>query len=85
MFYRYGSTQIRNVATIGGNLGSASPIGDTLPILLVLNAKLVLQGKKQRIINTNNYFKSYRQTSLQSNEFIKEIHSGFVSKCRDST
>ena len=80
MFYRYGSTQIRNVATIGGNLGSASPIGDTLPILLVLNAKLVLQGKKQRIINTNNYFKSYRKTSLQSNEFIKEIQIPILKK-----
>ena len=56
MFYRNGSTQIRNVATIGGNLGSASPIGDTLPILLVLNAKLVLQGKKQRIIKSKRLF-----------------------------
>ena len=37
---RYGSTQIRNTATIGGNIATASPIGDTLPILLSLNAKI---------------------------------------------
>ena len=73
MFYRYGSTQIRNVATIGGNLGSASPIGHSLPALLALNTKLVLQSKKQRIIDIKGYFKSYRKTALKKKEFIKEI------------
>ena len=73
MFYRYGSTQIRNVASIGGNLGSASPIGDSLPALLALNAKLILQSKKQRVLGINNFFKSYRKTDLKNKEFIKEI------------
>ncbi|MDC0192494.1 xanthine dehydrogenase small subunit [Alphaproteobacteria bacterium] len=73
MFYRYGSTQIRNVASIGGNLGSASPIGDSLPALLALNAKLILQSKKQRVLSINNFFKSYRKTDLKNKEFIKEI------------
>ena len=76
MFYRYGSTQIRNVATIGGNLGSASPIGDTLPILLVLNAKLVLQGKNKELL-TQIIILRVRKTNLQSNEFIKKYKYPF--------
>ena len=85
MFYRYGSTQIRNVASIGGNLGSASPIGDSLPVLLALNANLILQGKKERKIKILNFFKSYRKTDLKNNEFIKEIkipiHKKHILKC----
>ena len=73
MFDRYGSTQIRNVASIGGNLGSASPIGDSLPALLALNTKLILQSKNQRLLDIKNFFKTYRKTALKNNEFIKEI------------
>ena len=73
MFDRYGSTQIRNVASIGGNLGSASPIGDSLPALLALNAKLILQSKNQRLLDIKKFFKAYRKTALKNNEFIKEI------------
>ena len=73
MFDRYGSTQIRNVASIGGNLGSASPIGDSLPALLALNAKLILQSKNQRLLNIKDFFKAYRKTALKNKEFIKEI------------
>ena len=85
IFYRYGSTQIRNVASIGGNLGSASPIGDSLPALLALNAKLILQSKKQRILDINNFFKDYRKTDLKNKEFIKEIRipifKNYIFKC----
>ena len=73
MFDRYGSTQIRNVASIGGNLGSASPIGDSLPALLALNAKLILQSKNQRLLDIKKFFKAYRKTALKNKEFIKEI------------
>src|SRR3989442_8031039 len=41
-----GSPQIRNVATIGGNLGTCSPAGDTLPVLAALEATVVLRSKK---------------------------------------
>ena len=73
MFDRYGSTQIRNVASIGGNLGSASPIGDSLPALLALNTKLILQSKNQRLLDIKKFFIAYRKTALKNNEFIKEI------------
>ena len=73
MFERYGSEQIRNVASLGGNLGSASPIGDSLPVLIALDSQIVVQGKKQRTLSLDDYFISYKRTKLKKNEFIKEI------------
>jgi len=71
---RYGSVQIRNVATIGGNIATASPIGDTLPILLSLNAKLVIENTKiKKILSINDFFISYRKTKLKKGEFIHSI------------
>ena len=80
MFERYGSEQIRNVASLGGNIGSASPIGDSLPVLISLDATLVLDGLKSRKIEMSNYFVGYRQTKLRKNEFIKEIIIPLKSK-----
>ena len=71
---RYGSVQIRNVGTIGGNIATASPIGDTLPLLLSLNAKIIIQTKKSnKQILLNNFFIKYRKTKLKKGEFIKSI------------
>ena len=71
---RYGSLQIRNVGTIAGNIATASPIGDTLPMLLTLDAKIVIQGKKQRKnYLLSDFFISYRKTKLKKGEFIYSI------------
>ncbi len=71
---RYGSVQIRNVGTIGGNIATASPIGDTLPILLSLNAQLIVgTTKKNKKILINEFFISYRKTKLKKGEFIHSI------------
>ena len=71
---RYGSVQIRNVATIAGNIATASPIGDTLPLLLSLDAKVVLQKiSKKTILPLNNFFVSYRKTKLKKGQFIHSI------------
>ena len=71
---RYGSVQIRNVGTIGGNIATASPIGDTLPILLSLNAEIVIEGlNKRKLLPINNFFIGYRKTKLKKNEFIHSI------------
>ena len=48
MFERYGSEQIRNTASLGGNIGSASPIGDSLPVLIALNSKIIIQGQVKK-------------------------------------
>ena len=80
MFERYGSEQIRNVASLGGNIGSASPIGDSLPVLICLDTKLILDGSKSRKVSINDYFISYRKTKLRKKEFIKEIIIPLKSK-----
>jgi xanthine dehydrogenase small subunit len=78
---RYGSTQIRNVATVAGNIATASPIGDNLPLLLTLDAKVVLQGtKKIKVIPINNFFISYRKTKLKLGEFIHSIRIPIANK-----
>jgi len=71
---RYGSPQIRNVATVAGNIATASPIGDCLPLLLSLNAQIVLQDlKKTKILFIDNFFVGYRKTRLKNGQFIRSI------------
>ncbi len=71
---RYGSVQIRNVATIAGNIATASPIGDSLPLLLSLDASIVLESfDKKIILPLKNFFISYRKTRLKQGQFISSI------------
>ena len=73
MYKRYGSLQIRNVATIGGNIVNASPIGDSAPALISLNSSIIIEGEKSRLIKLKDFFISYKKTVLNKNEFLKEI------------
>ncbi len=78
---RYGSVQIRNVATIAGNIITASPIGDNLPLLLALDCQIVLQGiKKSKILPINDFFISYRKTKLKEGQFIHSIRIPIFNK-----
>ena len=71
---RLGSRQIRNRGTIGGNIGNGSPIGDTPPVLIALDAKLVLRsGDARRIVPVADFFVRYRQSALAPGEFIERI------------
>ncbi|MGK3124049.1 xanthine dehydrogenase small subunit [Candidatus Pantoea formicae] len=71
---RFASLQIRNQGTLGGNIGNASPIGDCAPMLLALNARLVLQqGEAIREVPLDQFFIGYRKTLLQAGEFIRTI------------
>ncbi len=75
---RYGSVQIRNVGTIAGNIATASPIGDTLPLLLALDTKIIVQGiKRVRTYSLNEFFISYRKTKLKKGEFIYSVKIPF--------
>lgn len=75
MMLRFGSEQVRNQGTIGGNIANASPIGDLPPLLLALNADLVLQsGEQLRTININDFYLDYKKTALKNDEFLRAIH-----------
>ena len=70
----FGSRQIRNRATLGGNLATASPIGDSAPVLLALDASLVLASPRgQRTVPLSDFFLSYRKTALADDEVILEV------------
>ncbi|MDQ6630820.1 MAG: xanthine dehydrogenase small subunit, partial [Verrucomicrobiota bacterium] len=77
----FGSRQIRNRATMGGNIVTASPIGDSAPVLLALDAKIVLVSRDgERIIPIEQFFISYRKTALRDGEILKAIlipHTNF--------
>ena len=71
---RFGSKQIRNRATIGGNLCSASPIGDLIPALLVLEATAVLtRANGSRILDLEEFIEGYRKTALAKDEYLSKI------------
>jgi xanthine dehydrogenase small subunit len=70
----FASRQIRNVATLGGNLGTASPIGDTLPLLMAYNAKVVLISKHgKRTMSIEEFIEGYRKTGLRQDELIHSV------------
>jgi xanthine dehydrogenase small subunit len=74
MFPQFASRLIRNGATLGGNLGTASPIGDTTPALLALDASLVLASAEgEREVLLADYFTGYRQSVRRPGELIKTI------------
>ncbi|MDB9831806.1 xanthine dehydrogenase small subunit [Candidatus Pelagibacter sp.] len=71
---RYGSVQIRNVATLAGNMATASPIGDALPLLLSLDASITIESfNKKMVVPLKDFFIGYRKTKLKKGQFIKSI------------
>jgi xanthine dehydrogenase small subunit len=71
---QFASRLIRNGATLGGNLGTGSPIGDAPPALLALRASVVLVGPDgEREVPLDGYFTGYRRSVRQSDELIKAV------------
>jgi len=71
---RFASLQIRNQGTLGGNIGNASPIGDSPPLLIALGASLQLRrGESRRELALEDFFRDYRVTALEPGEFIESI------------
>jgi xanthine dehydrogenase small subunit len=70
----FGSKQIRNLGTLGGNLGSASPIGDTLPVLMAYGARVRVQNVDgSREILIDEFITGYRRTACRPDELIVAI------------
>jgi xanthine dehydrogenase small subunit len=69
-----GAAQIQNRGTLGGNIANASPAGDTLPVLLALDAEIVVGGPRgERTIPTADFWVAYRRTALAPDELVLRI------------
>jgi len=70
----FAAKQVRQRATLGGNIGGASPIGDLLPLLLALDADIVLRSLEgERVLAMADYFTGYRQTLRRDDEMIVAV------------
>jgi xanthine dehydrogenase small subunit len=80
MLFWFAARQVRTRATLGGNIGTASPIGDLPPVLLSLDATLRLASATgERTLPLIDFFKGYRQTDLQPGEVIVSVRIPKVS------
>ncbi len=71
---RYGSVQVRNAATIGGNIANGSPIGDSPPALIALGATLHLRkGDKRREMPLEGFFLDYGKQDRAPGEFVEAV------------
>lgn len=71
---RFGSPQIRNLGTIGGNLVNASPIADSIPFLFAIDATITLAGASgRRQVSIDDFFHGYKQTDRKPGELVQSI------------
>ena len=71
---RYGSVQVRNAATIGGNIANGSPIGDSPPALIALGAMLHLRrGAARRVMALEDFFLDYGRQDRGPGEFVEAV------------
>ncbi len=74
MIRRYGSEQVRNAATIGGNIANGSPIGDNPPALIALGATLHLRrGDTRRALPIEDFFIEYGKQDRGEGEFVEAV------------
>ncbi|EOD65019.1 FAD binding domain-containing protein [Amycolatopsis vancoresmycina] len=70
-----GSPQIRNRGTVGGNLGAASPAGDTHPVLLALGARVeVASVRGTRLLRAEEFYVGVKRHALEPDELITAVH-----------
>ena len=71
---RIGSTQVRNLGTLGGNIANGSPIGDTPPLLIAIGASLVLNdGGNRRALPIEDFFIDYGKQDRNPGEFLETV------------
>jgi CO/xanthine dehydrogenase FAD-binding subunit len=72
--FTFGSFQIMNKATIGGNIVNASPAADSLPPLYVLEAELVIVGPRgERVVSIRDFYRGYKKLDLREDELVAEV------------
>ncbi|MDQ5769147.1 xanthine dehydrogenase small subunit [Thiothrix subterranea] len=71
---RFASLPIRNAGTLGGNIANGSPIGDSMPALLVLGARIRLRkGDATRELPLEAFYLAYQQKDLAAGEFVEAV------------
>src|SRR5690606_12060570 len=71
---RFASYPIRNAGTLGGNIANGSPIGDSMPVLIVMNTKIVLRkGDQVREMPLEDFYLAYQKNALTEGEFVQGI------------
>jgi xanthine dehydrogenase small subunit len=74
MIRRYASVQVRNAATVGGNIANGSPIGDNPPALIALGATLHLRkGDARRALPLEDFFVDYGKQDREPGEFVEGV------------
>ncbi|KAJ2158015.1 hypothetical protein GGF46_004094 [Coemansia sp. RSA 552] len=71
----FAGNQIRNVATLAGNIATASPISDLNPVLMAAGAVLVLAAPdgSERLVAMDSFFLGYRRTAMQAGEILRAV------------
>jgi xanthine dehydrogenase small subunit len=73
----FGSPLIKNAGTLAGNLVNASPIGDTIPAMIVLDAEIEMAGPAgRRWMKIGEFYTGYRQTALKDDEILTSVRFG---------
>jgi xanthine dehydrogenase small subunit len=74
LWLRFASPPVRSVGTMGGNVANGSPIGDSAPVLMALDARLVLRlGQRQRLVAIAAFYIDYMKNRLEPGEFVEAI------------
>ncbi|MCC5811685.1 MAG: xanthine dehydrogenase small subunit [Ectothiorhodospiraceae bacterium] len=74
LYHRFASPPIRNAGTFCGNVANGSPIGDSMPFLLALNASVALRrGEHQRLLPLDDFYLGYQKKALEPGEFIEAV------------
>ena len=74
-FARFASVPIRNSATLGGNIVNASPLGDSMPLLIALGASVTLQSTGgSRSMPLEDFYTGMKKTALRPDEILTQVH-----------
>jgi xanthine dehydrogenase small subunit len=71
---RFGGVQVRNAATVGGNVANGSPIGDSMPCLIALGAEVLLRrGRERRRLPLEELYLAYGVQAREPGEFVEGV------------
>ncbi|MFT5664144.1 MAG: xanthine dehydrogenase small subunit [Gammaproteobacteria bacterium] len=74
LFRRFSSVPVRNAGTLVGNVANGSPIGDSMPALICMGARVALrQGQQSREMDLQDFYIDYQKNMLQAGEFIEAV------------